>query len=72
MLGLTRTLPKEFRSTKIEMLSAEQEGKDRRMFPRRKPVALEYVLQRCGREWDLPYTFHAPQGTRQIFRYDRV
>ena len=35
MLGLTRTLPKEFRSTKIEMLSAEQEGKDRRMFPRR-------------------------------------
>ena len=26
MLGLTRVLPKEFRSTNIEMLSAEQEG----------------------------------------------
>jgi len=35
-------------------------------------VAIEYVLQRCGRGWDLPYAFHAPQGTRQIFRYDRV
>jgi len=27
MLGLTRALPKEFRSTNIEMLSAEQEGR---------------------------------------------
>ncbi|PYI70305.1 MAG: hypothetical protein DMF08_11805 [Verrucomicrobia bacterium] len=32
------------------------------MFPRRKPVTLEYVLQRCGREWNLPHAFHAEQG----------
>ena len=71
-LALTRALSKKFRSTNIQMLFCRARSQDRRTFLRRKPVALEYVLQRRGRGSDLPHAFHAAQSRRQIFRYDRV
>jgi len=69
-LALTRALSKKFRSTNIQMLFCRARSQDRRTFLRRKPVALEYVLQRRGRGSDLPHAFHAAQSGCQIFRYD--
>ena len=62
MLALTRALPKKFRSTNIQMLSAEEEARIEECFRRRKPLATEDLLLRDRRGSYLPDVFHAAKS----------